>query len=92
MTVTIEVTCRYCDQAEPERKHGTGKAGFPRYYCKDCQRTFQLNYRYNGHKPGMKEKIVDMAMNDSGVRNTGRVLGLGINTVMRTLKNSRQNK
>ncbi|CDH34633.1 Insertion element iso-IS1N protein insA (fragment) [Xenorhabdus bovienii str. Intermedium] len=31
-------------------------------------------------------------MNGSGVRDTGRVLGLGINTVMRTLKNSRQNK
>ncbi|MDE9590596.1 IS1-like element transposase, partial [Xenorhabdus bovienii] len=60
--------------------------------CKDCQRTFQLNYRYNGHKPGMKEKIVDMAINGSGVRDTGRVLGLGINTVMRTLKNARQNK
>ncbi|CDH07099.1 Insertion element IS1 1/2/3/5/6 protein insA (IS1a/IS1b/IS1c/IS1d) [Xenorhabdus bovienii str. oregonense] len=88
MTVTIEVICRYCDQAEPVRKYGTGKIGFPRYYCKDCQ----LNYRYNDHKPGMKEKIVDMAMNGSGVRDTGRVLGLGINMVMRTLKNSCQNK
>ncbi|WP_099120911.1 IS1-like element transposase [Xenorhabdus sp. KK7.4] len=48
--------------------------------------------RYNGHKPGMKEKIMDMAMNGSGVKDTGRVLGLGINTVIRTLKNARQNK
>ncbi|OTA20529.1 transposase [Xenorhabdus beddingii] len=44
MTVTIEVACRYCHQTEPVRKHGTSKAGFPRYYCKDCQKTFQLNY------------------------------------------------
>ncbi|MDE1482074.1 IS1 family transposase [Xenorhabdus bovienii] len=87
MTVTIEVVCRYCGQTEPVRKHGTGKAGFPRYYCKDCQKTFQLNYRYNGHKPDTKEKIIDMAMNGSGVRDTGRVLGIGINTVIRTLKN-----
>ncbi|QTL39800.1 IS1 family transposase [Xenorhabdus budapestensis] len=82
MTVKIEVVCRYCGQTEPVRKHGTGKAGFPRYYCKDCRKTFQLNYRYNGHKPDMKEKIVDMAMNGSGVRDTGRVLGVGINTVI----------
>ncbi|WP_422615358.1 transposase-like zinc-binding domain-containing protein [Photorhabdus khanii] len=27
----------------PVRKHGTGKVGFPRYYCKDCRKTFQLN-------------------------------------------------
>ncbi|MDC9603964.1 IS1-like element transposase [Xenorhabdus griffiniae] len=65
------------------RKHGTGKAGFPRYYCKDCQKTFQLHYRYNGHKPSMKEKVIGMAMNGSGVRDTGRVLGIGINAVIR---------
>ncbi|MDE1473790.1 IS1-like element transposase [Xenorhabdus bovienii] len=40
----------------------------------------------------MKEKIVDMALKGSGVRDTGRVLSIGINTVMRTLKSSRQNK
>ncbi|MDX7993095.1 hypothetical protein [Xenorhabdus littoralis] len=39
MTVTIEIACRYCGQMEPVRKHGTGKAGFPRYYCKNCQKT-----------------------------------------------------
>ncbi|WP_418384633.1 IS1-like element transposase [Xenorhabdus hominickii] len=31
-------------------------------------------------------------MNGSGVRDTGHVLGIGINTVMHALKNSRQNK
>ncbi|AOM40756.1 IS1-like element transposase [Xenorhabdus hominickii] len=92
MTVTIAVFCRYCGQTEPGRKHGTGKAGFPRYYCKDCQKTFQLNSRYNGHKPDMKEKVINMAMNGSGVRDTGRVLGIGINTVIRTLKNSHQSR
>ncbi|MDE9555926.1 hypothetical protein KKJ06_10895 [Xenorhabdus bovienii] len=30
-----------------------------------------------------------MAMNGSGVRDTGRVLGIGINMVIRTLKNAR---
>ncbi|WP_086109606.1 IS1-like element transposase [Xenorhabdus vietnamensis] len=41
----------------------------------DCHDTFQLNYRYNGHELDTKGKIIDMAMNGSGVRDTGRVLG-----------------
>jgi transposase-like protein len=31
-----------------------------------------------------------MAFNGSGVRDTARVLKIGINTIIRTLKNSRQ--
>ncbi|SFO02645.1 Transposase [Xenorhabdus japonica] len=92
MTVTIAVVCRYCGQTESVRRHGTGKADFPRYYCKDCQKTFQLNYRYNSHKPGIKEKVIDMAMSGSGIRDIGRVLGIGINMVIRTLKYSHQSR
>ncbi|BAX51523.1 hypothetical protein PDPUS_2_00930 [Photobacterium damselae subsp. piscicida] len=33
-----------------------------------------------------------MAMNSSGVRETGRVLKVGYNTVLRTLKNSHRSK
>ncbi|MBA0217002.1 IS1 family transposase [Pectobacterium brasiliense] len=65
MTVTIDVSCRYCYQTELVRQHGTEKAGFPRYCCQHCRRTFQINYCYNADKPGTKEKIVDMAMNGS---------------------------
>ncbi len=39
-------------------------------------------------KPGVKELIVEMAHNDAGVRYTARTLKVGINTVIRTLKNS----
>lgn len=92
MTVSIDVHCRYCQQAGPVRKHGFGKTGTPRYYCQDCRRTFQLDYRYNAHKPGVKDDIVNMALNGSGVRDTVRVLKVGINTVIRTLKNSPRNQ
>lgn len=37
-------------------------------------------------KPGVKEKSTEMAFNGSGVRDTARVLKVGINTVIRTLK------
>ena len=56
--------------------------------CRYCQ----INCCYNAHKPGTKEKIVDMAMNGSGVRDTGRVLKISISTVMSTLKNSRRDR
>ncbi len=42
--------------------------------------------------PGMKEQIIDMAMNNAGVRDTARVLKVGINTVIRTLKSSHQDR
>lgn len=40
--------------------------------------------------PGVKEKNTEMAFNGSGIRDTARVLKVSINTVIRTLKNSRQ--
>ena len=49
---------------------------------------FQLDYINNASKPGVKEQIVEMAINGSGVRDTVRVLKVGINTVIRILKKS----
>lgn len=78
---TIFVPCRFCGQTYCVRKHGTGYAGCPRFRCLECRKSFQLEYAYEAHKPGTKEKIVDMAMNGSGVRDTVRTLKVGINTV-----------
>ncbi|GAD74070.1 putative transposase [Vibrio azureus NBRC 104587] len=83
---TIQVNCRFCNQSEPVRKHGIGAAGFQRFRCLDCKRSFQLDYAYEAYKPWVKEQIVDMAMNSSGDRETARVLKVGYNTVLRTLK------
>ena len=89
---TIQVQCRFCYKTEPVRKHGKGYFGFPRFRCIECRKIFQLDYVYEACKPNIKEKIVDMAMNSSGVRETARVLNVAYNTVLNTLKNSRQNK
>ncbi len=45
-----------------------------------------LDYRYKAYEPGIKEKIVEMAINNSGIRDTARVLKINKNTVIRTLK------
>lgn len=38
----------------------------------------------------MKEQIVDLAMNNSDIRDTAQARHISINTVVRTLKNSRR--
>jgi len=45
-----------------------------------------LEYRYQACAPGVKDKIVEMAVNASGIRDTARVLGISKNTVISTLK------
>ena len=85
----IEVKCRYCRGTEQVIKAGHSISKQQRYYCGSCDKYFQLDYVNNASKPGVKEQIVEMAMNGSGVRDTVRVLKVGINTVIRTLKKSR---
>ena len=89
---TIQVSCRFCNKTEHVRKHGTGHAGFPRFRCLECKRSFQLDYAYEARRPGVKDKIIEMAMNSSGVRETGRVLNVAYNTVLSTLKNCHRDK
>ncbi len=65
-----------------------GNGGYQRYRCQSCCRSFQLKYRcYKACEKGVKEQVVDLAMNNNGIRGTAKVLRIGINTVLRTLKN-----
>lgn len=41
---------------------------------------------YKGRLPEVKEQIVEMALNGSGVRDTARVLGVSTRTVVNELK------
>ena len=47
---------------------------------------FRLKYSYKAYEVDIKEKIVEMALNGSGVRDTARVLGISKSTVISTLK------
>jgi transposase-like protein len=85
----IYVKCRYCKKTEQVIKAGYSISKQQRYYCGSCNKYFQIDYLNNASKPGVKEQIVEMAINGSGVRDTVRVLKVGINTVIRTLKKSR---
>lgn len=88
---TIIVHCPRC-QSDRVYRHGKTPAGHARYRSPAYPHVFQLTYTYEARKPGVKDKIVEMAFNGSGVRDTARVLNIGINTVLRTLKNSPRGK
>jgi transposase-like protein len=48
-----------------------------------------LDYSYAGHSAAIKQQIVDMAMNASGIRDTARVLHVSPTTVIKELKKKR---
>ncbi|MDE1485752.1 IS1 family transposase [Xenorhabdus bovienii] len=76
----------YCHKSEQVKGHGKGNGGHPRYRCYSCYKVFQLEYTYQACKPSVKEQIVDIAMNNGGVRNTARILKVATATVMKTFK------
>ena len=81
--------CPYC-QGIDIVKHGMSPEGKQRYRCRECLlgrgQTFLLEYTYTGQSPEVKQQIVDMAMNASGIRDTARVLHISPTTVIKELK------
>jgi transposase-like protein len=79
------ISCPYCGQSDL-RKNGLRPSGIQYWRCCTCNKNFQLEYRYNAYKPGVKEKILEMTLNSSGVRDISRVLKISKNTVSSELK------
>ena len=92
MAAVVNVKCPKCNE-ENVATHGRTEKGVQRYRCKNngCpMNTFLLNYTNKGYEPGMDEKIVKMAANASGIRDTARVLGVSKQKVQDTLKKKRR--
>jgi transposase-like protein len=86
--VLIPVICPVCDH-DKVSKRGKTENGKQRYICQNsaCSvNTFILDYDYNGYLPEVKKKIIDMAVNGSGIRDTARVLDISPTTVIKELK------
>lgn len=82
------IKCPQCESTKIVKK-GI-QYGNQRYKCKDCKKSFQLEYNYNAYKPEVREKIEIMAHNSSGVRDTARVLKINRNTVSNYFKKKRK--
>ena len=88
----VEVQCPECGSCEVVR-YGRQANGEQGYRCNngDCERRiFLLQYHNTGYLPAVKQQMVDMALNGSGIRDTARVLGVSPMTVMSTLKKKRR--
>ena len=88
--VTILVHCPDCQSLDVS-KAGKQPNSAQRYRCKNlnCARTiFLLTYDDKGRQSEVKDQIVEMALNGSGIRDTARVLGVSPGTVINELKKS----
>ena len=78
--------CPYCQGTDIVR-HGMSPEGKQRYRCRQCREgrghTFLLDYAYAGQSPEVKQQIIEMAMNASGIRDTARVLYISPTTVLK---------
>jgi transposase-like protein len=86
--VTQVLHCPSCQGTDIVR-HGKTPQGKQRYRCRQCLdrgHTFLLDYSYPGQSSSIKEQMVDMAMNASGIRDTARVLHVSPTTVIKELK------
>jgi len=89
MTVYLPLECPSCKDTKSIVKFGRTSNNKQRYSCNNeaCDRkTFIVGYDNKGWLKEIKEKIVDMAMNGSGIRDTSRVLRISQGTVMSTIK------
>lgn len=91
MTVLIAVRCPHCQSSEVVR-YGKSTNGKQRFRClkSECPyQTFSLNLAYPGRNREVKQQIVEMTLNGSGVRDIARVLRVSTSTVIRELKKTR---
>jgi transposase-like protein len=91
MGVLIAVRCPHCQSVEVI-KNGKSSTGQQRFRCLNSEcpySTFGLDSAYPGRKREVKQQIVEMTLNGSGVRDIARVLHVSPATVIQVLKKTR---
>ena len=82
------IRCPHCRSAAVV-KYGTTSNGKERVRCQQgeqCGRTFIRAYAYPGRTPAVKQQIIEMTLNGSGVRDIARVLHVSPSTVIGEVK------
>ena len=88
MPTFIAVQCPHC-HCDQVVKRGKTARGTQRYLCQNqacATGSFLLDYHNRGCSPEVKELIIDISLNASGVRDTARSLHISTDTVLRELK------
>jgi transposase-like protein len=85
---TVVVRCPSCG-SENVSKNGHNKLGKQVYICNNsaCERySFIEEYTYKAYLPDVREQVLKMAVDGTGTRATGRILGISKDTVTAILK------
>ena len=88
MTTCIAVRCPHCHSNQVVKRGKTAR-GTQRYLCQNQEGTtdsFLRDSRNRGGLPEVKQLIIDMRLNASGVRDTARSLHISTDTVLSALK------
>ena len=86
--ICIPVLCPYCQSSQVVNR-GKTDTGKQRYRSQNpaCPRqSFLLDPAYRGRLPAIKQQVIEMSLNGSGVRDTARVLKISTATVIHELK------
>jgi len=84
------ITCPACSSLNI-KKNGINKQRKQRYRCNGCGKQFILKYAYRAYLKHIRELIVPMSLNGSGIRDTARVLRVSATTVMRIISQAAKN-
>ena len=82
------ITCPECTGTNVS-KNGKSAKGEQRYICKDvsCEgKSFKLTYTYKGWQADINEQILTIRMDDTGIRDIAKVLGVSKQKVQETLQ------
>jgi IS1 family transposase/transposase-like protein len=78
--------CPYCLSVKVVR-NGIKPTGRQHFKCKQCTKQFQREYLYRGADKHVKNKVIQMLLRGSGIRDTALVQGVSPSTVLRCLIN-----
>ena len=90
--VSVALTCPFCGSENVDKNgHSNGKQ---RYVCHNSEcshKTFYAEYTYNAYKPEVKQDIIKMSVDGTGVRAISRI-GISTDTVISELKKRKLDK
>ena len=84
------ITCPACSSLNI-KKNGINKQTKQRYRCNDCGKQFIVKYSYRAYLKYVRELVVPMCLNGSGIRDTARVLRVSATTVMKLIREQAKN-
>ena len=73
--------CPNCEEKEQQHKNGKTQAGSQRYRCYGCGCSYTPEKKVQGYGKAFRQKAIKMYIDGSGLRRTGRQLGVHHQTV-----------